>query len=331
MLADLIYCLNATMPIFLLMILGYLLRRLNIISERFTKELNSFTFKVALPVLVFGELYGENFEDTWDTGFVLFCFGITAVCILLLLLVTRMFKVPDRAEFIQASFRSSAALLGVGIVVNLYGDAGFVPLMIVGAVPLYNITAVVLLSVFKPVCPTAEREEKSSEAGGRKTAGFSKENLKQTIKGIITNPIILGIVLGFIWSVLKIPRPAILSKAVTYVGNTATPLGLMALGGSLQFMSLGKRSGSIIAGTVFKLVIFCAMFLPLAIWIGYRNDRLLAILIMLGSPTTVSSFVMAKSMGHDGQTSAGVVMLSTLFSAFTLTGWLFILKILEMI
>lgn len=68
------------------------------------------------------------------------------------------------------------------------------------------------------------------------------------------------------------------------------------------------------------------MFLPIAIAMGYRNDKLIAVLIMLGSPTTVSSFVMAKSMGHDGQTSAGTVMLSTLFSAFTLTLWLFILK-----
>lgn len=334
MLDNLLYCLNATMPIFSLMILGYLLRRLNIMSERFTKELNSFTFKVSLPVLVFGELYGENFEDTWDTGFVLFCFGITAVCILLLLLITRLFHVSDRAEFIQASFRSSAALLGVGIVVNLYGDAGFVPLMIVGAVPLYNITAVVLLSILRPGTEPsgtagqqpAAQGTRTSETAAQKSVGLSGDVLKRTLKGIVTNPIILGIVFGFLWSVIKLPRPVIFTKAVTYVGNTATPLGLMALGGSLQFKSLGKRSGSIIVGTVFKLVAFCAMFLPLAIWLGYRNDKLLAILIMLGSPTTVSSFVMAKSMGHDGQTSAGVVMLSTLFSAFTLTGWLFVLK-----
>lgn len=316
MLANLLYCLNATMPIFLMMVLGYIFRRINVISEQFTKEMNAFVFKIALPVLVFSELYKEDFADVWDTQFVIFCFGATFVSIVILAIITVMFKkIDDKAEFIQASFRSSAALLGVGIVQNLYGDAGFVPLMIVGAVPLYNITAVVLLTVFKP---------------GKKEK-LSKETIKNTVYGIITNPIILGIVFGFLASIIKIPNPVIFEKSVHYIGNLATPLGLIALGASLDFKSIGKNIGTVVSATIFKLVIFCAMFLPLAIQLGYRRDKLLAILIMLGSPTTVSSFVMAKSMGHDGQTSAGVVMCTTLFSAFTLTLWLFILKTMELI
>jgi len=311
MLDNLFYCLNATMPIFILMILGYLFRKLNVFSENFTKEMNSFVFVVALPVLVFNELAEENFSDIWDGKFVVFCFIVTLLSILILALVTFFCKkIDDKAEFIQASFRSSAALLGVGIVQNLYGDAGFVPLMIVGAVPLYNVTAVVLLSILKP-----DKKEK-----------LSGELIKKTLFGIVTNPIIIGILVGFIWSIIGIKQPFIFKRTVTYIGNLATPLGLMALGASLDFKSVGKKLSAVIIATTFKLVLFCALFLPLAISIGYRRDKLLAILIMLGSPTTVSSFVMAKSMGHNGQTSAGTVMFSTLFSAFTLTLWLFILK-----
>jgi len=316
MLANLIYCLNATMPVFILMVIGYVFRRINVFSEKFTKEMNSFVFKVALPVLVFNELAGENFSDVWDTGFVLFCFLSTLISILILALISfSNKKIEDKAEFIQASFRSSAALLGVGIVTNLYGDAGFVPLMIVGAVPLYNITAVILLSIFKP-----EQNDK-----------LTFDLVRKTIKGIITNPIIIGIFVGFIWSILGIPIPTILGKTTTYIGNLATPLGLMALGASLDIKSIGNKAGIVAVSTAFKLVGFCIMFLPVAIYFGYRTDKLLAILIMLGSPTTVSSFVMAKSMGHDGQTSAGTVMCTTLLSAFTLTLWLFVLKTLNYI
>lgn len=316
MLENLIYCLNATMPIFILMMIGYAFRKINVFSESFTKEMNSFVFKIALPVLVFSELAEENFSDIWDTGFVLFCFGITLLSILILAVISVAFKkIDDKAEFIQASFRSSAALLGVGIVQNLYGDAGFVPLMIVGAVPLYNITAVVLLSILNP-----NKKEK-----------LSKELVKKTALGIITNPIILGIIVGFVWSIFGIKQPFIVKRTVTYVANLATPLGLMALGASLNFKSVGEKVSTVVLATMFKLVFFCMMFLPLAISIGYRRDKLLAIVIMLGSPTTVSSFVMAKSMGHDGQTSAGTVMFSTLFSAFTLTLWLFILKNMNLI
>lgn len=316
MLENLIYCLNATMPIFIMMIIGYVFRRTNIISAQFTKEMNSFVFKIALPVLVFGELYEENFSDVWDTGFVLFCFFATLASIAILAVITVIFKsIEDRAEFIQASFRSSAALLGVGIVQNLYGDAGFVPLMIVGAVPLYNITAVILLTTLKP---------------GKKEK-ISSQTLKKTCYGIITNPIILGIIAGFIWSILGLPKPFIFKKSVQYIGNLATPLGLIALGASLDMNSIKEKVSTVVCSTFFKLVGFSALFLPLAIYMGYRRDRLLAILIMLGSPTTVSSFVMAKSLGHDGQTSAGTVMCTTLLSAFTLTLWLFILKNMDLI
>lgn len=316
MIDNLIYCLNATMPIFILMVIGYLFRRYNIISETFTKEMNTFVFKIALPILVFNELSKEDFADVWDTGFVLFCFFATAISIMILAVICALSrKITDKAEFIQASFRSSAALLGVGIVINLYGNAGYVPLMIVGAVPLYNITAVVLLSVLKP--------------GGNEK--LSSDVIKKTLKGIITNPIIIGIIVGFLWSIIGIKMPFVLEKTTIYIGNLATPLGLMALGASLDFKSVGEKVETVILATIFKLVGFCILFIPIAIYLGYREDKLLAILIMLGSPTTVSSFVMAKSMGHDGQTSAGTVMCSTMFSAFTLTLWLFILKTLNYI
>lgn len=311
MLDNLIFCLNATMPIFILMVIGYVFKRINLISEQFSKEMNAFVFKIALPVLVFNELSKEDFADVWDMGFVAFCFIATLLSIAILALISVLNKkISDKAEFIQASFRSSAALLGVGIVTNLYGTAGFVPLMIVGAVPLYNVTAVVLLSVIKP-----DKKEK-----------LTKEVVKKTLFGIITNPIIIGIVVGFLWSIAGIEMPLILDKTTTYVGNLATPLGLIALGASLNFKSFGDRAKTVVLATFFKLIGFCALFVPVALYLGYRKDRLIAILIMLGSPTTVSSFVMAKSMGHDGQTSAGTVMLSTLFSAFTLTLWLFVLK-----
>lgn len=306
------------MPIFLLVVIGYLFRRFNVVNEKFAKEMNTFVFKVALPVLVFNELYEEHFSDIWDGKFIAFCFLTTLASIIILVVITIVFKgINDKAEYIQASFRSSAALLGVGIVTNLYGDAGYVPLMIVGAVPLYNATAVLLLTALNP----QNDEDKK----------IKKETVIKTLKGIITNPIIIGIVVGFIWAILNIPRPVIFAKTVKYIGNIATPLGLIALGASLDLKKITESIGSVITSTIFKLVGFCALFLPIAIQMGYRRDKLLAILIMLGSPTTVSSFVMAKSMGHDGQISAGTVMCSTFFSAFTLTLWLFILKTFNLI
>lgn len=307
MLDNLIFCLNATVPIFLLMVLGYFFRKIGIFNEPMTKGINTFVFKVGLPVLVYKELSTSDVSEIWDWSFIIFCFLATVFSILVSWLVSLFFEKRDRAEIIQAAFRSSAALLGVGIVTNLYGDAGMVPLMIIGAVPLYNITAVVVLTL------------------GTGEGKIDGALIKKTLIGVVTNPIIIGIILGVLRAF--IPHDLLLPKTITYVSNLATPLGLLALGASFEFSEALKKVAPAVTATIFKLITFCALLIPAAIHMGYTHDKLVAVLIMAGSPTTVSCFVMAKNMGHDGTVSAGTVMLTTLFSAFTLTVWLYILRV----
>ncbi|MCM1102823.1 MAG: AEC family transporter [Clostridium sp.] len=313
---NLIFCLNATIPVFLLMLLGLFFRSIGMFKENFVSVMNAFVFKVALPVLLFQELSTQDFGEVWDGRFVLFCFVVTVICVLLCAVCSLLLKNKEaRGEFTQASFRSSAALLGISFIQNIYGDAGMAPMMIIGSVPLYNIMAVVLLE-----CTRADRSAKD----GRSRLVL----IRQTCRGIVTNPIILGILAGLIWSACRIPQPVILAKTVRYVANLATPLGLMAMGASFHFKQAASMLKPTIAASFLKLVLFCALFLPAAVHFGYRDDSLIAILIMLGSPTTVSCFIMAKNMGHDGTLSSGVVMMTTLLSAFTLTGWLYLLKVL---
>ena len=120
--------------------------------------------------------------------------------------------------------------------------------------------------------------------------------------------------------------PVILHKAVSSIGGVATPMGLMAMGATFDIKkAFGKIKPTVIA-TFIKLVGFVAVFMPLAVATGFRREKLIAILVMLGSATTVSSYVMAKNMGHEGVVSSSVVMLTTMCSAFTLTGWLYIMK-----
>ena len=108
-------------------------------------------------------------------------------------------------------------------------------------------------------------------------------------------------------------------------------MGLMAMGATFDFRkALGKIKPAVTA-TIMKLVVFVAIFLPIAVKLGFRQEELIAILVMLGSATTVSSFVMAKNMGHEGVLSSSVVMLTTLFSAFTLTGWLYVLRAFQLV
>jgi len=256
-----------------------------------------------------------DFYEVWDTKMVIFCFITTFCSIAISIGLSFLLKPRDiQGEFVQASYRSSAAILGIAIIQNLYGDAGMAPLMIIASVPLYNIMAVTVLSFMKPG-----------------SHGMNKKMILKTLKGIATNPIILGILAGLIWSVLRLPLPTILSSTINNLGKTATPLGLMAMGGALHFGKAFSRLKATIACTFMKLVGFAAIFLPIAIKLGFTHDKLVSILIMLGSATTVSCYIMAKNMGHEGSFSSSVIMLTTLLSAFTLTGWLFICRSLGLI
>ena len=312
---NLIFSLNATMPIFLLMLLGLFFRKIGWIDEDFGSKMNKFVFLVPLPVVVFEDLAAVDFSKVWDMKFVAFCFVATLLSIAIAAAVSFLWR--DRSiqgEFIQASYRSSAALLGIAFIQNIYGDAGMAPLMIIGSVPLYNIMAVVVLSFFRP-----ERKK------------LDRQVWIDTLKGIVTNPIILGIVAGLLWSALRIPMPSIMEKVVSDVSATATPLGLIAMGASFDIRKAFGKAKPAVAASVMKLVGFAVIFLPLAVWLGFRREQLVAILIMLGSATTVSCYVMARNMGHEGVLTSSTVMLTTMFSAFTVTGWVYILRSLGLI
>ena len=300
---ELIFCLNATMPVFLLMILGYIFRRVGVIDLEFADKMNRFVFLALLPALLFKELSLSDFSAIWDLKYLLFCFFTTFLSIFL----------KDRSirgEFIQASFRSSAALLAYAFVQNVYGEAKIVALMVIGAVPLYNVASVVILMLLRP------------EQGK-----LNRVVLKNTLKGVIKNPLILGILAGMIWAMLKIPQPVIMKKSISTFAAAATPLGLLALGASFDVKEVFSKIKVVLVSSSFKLIILTAIFLPIAVKMGFEDEKLVAVLGMLGSPTTPTSFTMARGMGHNGSVTSGTVMVTTIMSIFTLTGWLYILKV----
>lgn len=309
---DLIFSLNATLPIFIMMMLGYFLRRIGLVTQEFADAANTFVFKICLPLVLFDDLYQMDIAAAWDGGFVAFCAVATLGSIALCWLVSRAFgKQPWRGEFIQASYRSGAAFLGIAFLLSIYGEAGAAPLMVIGAVPIYNVSAVVILELMRP---------------GKVDRGVSPELIRSTIRGIVTNPIILGILAGVAWSLLRIPMPQVLGTAVADVGGIATPLGLIALGASFSFRRAFAVGTPSIVASVIKLVGLELVFLPMALAAGYTGQKLVAVMMMLGLPSTVSGYVMARNMGYEGAVNSSVVMLTTLLSSVTITFWLWLLK-----
>lgn len=226
----------------------------------------------------------------------------------------------DRTQvgaFAQAAARSSAAILGIAFAVNIYGDSGMVPMMIMSAVPFFNVFAVLILS-FSP------------RADGTEDTG-SGSAVRRACIGVLKNPLIIGIVLGVPFALLRLKLPAMLLSAMNSVGGTASPLALLVVGAAFSGSEALTRWKPAAVASFIKLVVLPAIFLPLAVWMGFRGSELIAILIMVGAPTTVSCFVMAKSMHADTVLTSNAVLMATLLSSVTITFWIYGMRILNVI
>lgn len=313
---NLIFSLNITLPIFLTIVVGYILRQIKLLDGNFVKILNKLNFNVTLPALVFVDLYEADFYEVWDTGYVLFCFIVTLICIVVILCLTLIFCKNKSiiGEFVQASYRGSAALLGLALVQNIYGTATMAPLMFIGSVPLYNVAAVIILSVF-----------------GTEENNLDKKQLLHSLKGVFTNPILIAIALGLMASLARIELPLIAEKTISNLAVSATPLALLGLGAGFEGKAARRVLKPTLLASFVRLFALCAVFLPVAVHMGFTGEKLIAILVMLGAPTTPSCYIMAKNMGHEGTLTSGAVVITTLLSSLTLTFWLFLMKTMELV
>jgi len=313
-----VYSINATVPIFLVMILGGIIKKLNIIDDNFVNKANKYVFIVALPAMLFKDISQSNVKTNFDIRFVLYCMIVTTVCFVVIWLMSEALMKDDtmKGSFIQGSFRSSAAILGLAFVQNMYSNTGMAPLMIVAAVPLYNIYSVIVLT-FK-----AKKENEN----GSLIAVSNSENIKKACINILKNPILIAIFLGLLFSVLNIKFPVIIDKTITSVGSTATPIALIVIGAGFEGRKAIKKIKPTMIGSFIKLILQAGIFLPIAIWMGFRNQELVSILIMLASPSTVSCYIMAKSMNNDDVLASSIIVMTTLFSSLTLTVWIFVLR-----
>lgn len=312
-----IFSLNATFPIFLVMILGWVLMRVHFFNEEFVKVADKYVFKIALPVLLFQDISSADLTKTLDMHFVLFCMISTILMFLIVWLFSWLF-IRDKSmvgAFAQASARGSAAILGIAFVQNIYGDSGMAPLMIVSAVPFYNILSVLILTFHS-------REQKGLDR---------KAQIQKACVNVAKNPIIWGILIGLPFAFFHIPIPAIPSKAVSYIAATATPIALLTIGAGFQGKEALSRIKPALAACFIKLIALPVLFFPFALYFGFRESELVAILIMLGSPTTVSCYIMAKNMGNDETLTSGVIVLATLLSSITLTAWIYLLRTMALI
>ncbi len=314
----LIFSLNSILPILLLAILGFYLKRIGLFTNEFLKVANSFVFKVCLPTLLFVNVYNvENLKNIpWNVvgiaGFVTFIIFFLGIIYVLIFIK----KEEQKGAVLQGFFRSNYIVIGLPLAFSIGGAEAQILASVIAAfmVPLYNILAVIALTIFLP-------------QHGAKKSFFSL--ILDMLKKIVTNPLILGAMVGLVclairpfigeWR-LKTSEFQSIFKAIENLTGMATPLALVVLGGEFSFSAVKRLFPQILQVVVVRLVVvpliglvIISQFFP-----SFGTVEYAALLGLFAAPTAVSSAVMAQSMGNDGELARQIVVWTSVFSVFTL-------------
>lgn len=312
---EFIFSVSATTPVFLLIVIGYILKKSNILGKDFSNSVSKYVFNIGFPFLLFRDISRINMAESFDRNYIVFCAVVTTISFFAVWGLSHLIiKNPKiRGSFVQGSCRGSAASLGLAFIMNMYGSTGMAPLMIIAAVPLYNVYSVIILSI--------EGED----------VNLNDINFRSILKSIVINPIIIGILIGIITSIIQLQLPVILNKVVDNVASTASPMALLAIGAGFKMQQTLGKIGPILVGSTIKLLLLPLVFVPIGVLIGFRDETLISLLIMLGSPATSNCYIMAKSMKNDEILAGSIVGFTTLFASVTLTLGIYVLKLMNYI
>lgn len=301
---------EAVMPIFILMLIGYFIKKIKLADKKSLDVINKLIFKIFLPVLLFYNIYSTPVSDIFDVKLVVFTVvGVIFVFILGYFAV--MFLSKDNAKrgvMLQGFFRANFAIIGIPLVSYICTDktSGLASLMVAIVIPMFNILAVIALERFRN--------------------GNNKLDLLKLLKGVITNPLIIGCVIGIIFFTLDIKLPAIIEKSVKDVGSIATPLSIIVLGSVFEFSDIKGYFRENVIVVVTRLIIVPLIIIPVAVWFGFSGEALACLLAVFASPIAVSSFAMAQQMDGDQALAVQVIVMSSAFCLVTLFLWIFALS-----
>ncbi|WP_372832075.1 AEC family transporter [Pontibacterium sp.] len=310
-LQSLAFTANTVAPIFFIVFLGIVLKRIGLIDAPFVSTASRLVFTLTLPALVFMAISGTNFQSVFNPDQLIYFVGATLSSFALLWwLAARWIKDGrDLGAFIQGAFRGNYGIIGLAVSYNLFADSGLAQASILLAmvIPLYNV-----LSIFALTLPLHKE-------GGLKFSSALVE--------IIKNPLILAVLFALPFSFMGWTLPEVVEKTGRYFANLTLPLALLAIGGSLSIKSLKDTSAMAFWATSTKLVIL-PVGLSIGAWIyGFRGQDLAMLFILFGCPTAAASFVMAKATGANGELAANIILTTTLGSVLSLSAGIYLLRV----
>lgn len=305
MFTSFIVALNAVLPFVLYMSIGATVVKVGLVDRPFLRKLNGFCFKAFFPFMTFMNIYDMEGDIGLSGRFLMYACGSMAVIFILSILAVLHFEKDDKKRpcLMQAFYRSNILLFAIPLARTLLGDnaVGLATALVLIFVPFYNVSSVILLETF---------------------CGSGRSKPSKLIKEILTNPLIVGLLLGVIFKQLGIILPNQVMKVIRSYGEMSTPLALTVLGGILQFSSAKSHVKYMIAVIVGKLILIPAALLFVGVALNFTGLEIFSIFLVYATPVATAAFTMCQAMGADGDLMGEIVASSTVTAVVTLFFWI---------
>ncbi len=316
-----IFAANATLPIVLMVALGYFIKKIGLITKDVGKIINNIVFRVLLPAMLFLNIYSISDIGSINLEFVVYGIGVTIVIFLIFIPIVNAFMPVrnQRGVILQSIFRSNYALIGIPLATALYGNEGAAVASLLSAfiIPVFNILGVICLSMYSDTI---------------------KPNIKNILINIVKNPLIIGVLSGcaalgiralFVELDFSFRLTSVVPvfKVLTYLSNAATPMALIALGAQFEFSAIPALKKQIAFGIALRSIIIPSLTLTIAYFIGrFSGAHFAAFVAMFATPVAVSTVPMVQEMGADYELAGQLVVWTTTVSALVIFIASFILK-----
>ena len=305
--------LSVVLPLFVVMSIGYLSRKVKLIDDSGVGVVNRLVFWVFLPAILFVSVYETDLKEVFNIPLILFSvLGTTVVFVVSFILVPKLEKKRDRCGVvIQGLIRGNEVYFGFPIVVSLIGAQylGLMSIVVAFAVIFYNGYSIFALEYFKG--DTVDK--------------------KEIFKNLITNPFILATFFAVAMNLVGIVIPDVLMTGIRSLASVATPLALFLLGASFNFTSTKGYLKEVIWTTIFRLIIIPGIVIALSILMGFSSAEVVILFVTFGVPTAVASYSMARQLNADYELASQIVVYTSSFAILTVFIWTIVLQMLGVI
>ncbi len=290
----------ALLPIFLLIVVGYALKRADFPGMAFWPPAEKLLYYVLFPALLIDKLTHAQYPPTILASASLVIPLTLALVSLGVWLFNRLRPVPGPAltSLYQGSIRFNS-YLGLAAVQSLEGDDGVAVVAVCMAIMIPWVNVLCIL-VFDRVNP-------------QRSPGWWP-----TCRTILQNPLIIGCVIGLAGNLSGFEYPKPVRDLMGYLGNMALPLGLLCVGAALQLKAVGSQRMVFISACMIKLLLVPLMYAGVCVWLGASQPLLVGLVIIGSLPTATASYILARQLGGDAPLMAAIISAQTLLAMLTM-------------